>query len=102
MAEALARMWSQFQPQMYGRVAVLEMAAGPLADGTLTDTEREEATGAAHKLAGILGSFGLPEGTNLAREAETLCGCKSDAAAAAGVRIAEIVALLRNEIGSRK
>jgi HPt (histidine-containing phosphotransfer) domain-containing protein len=95
-------MWSQFLPQMYGRVAVLETAARPLADGTLTDTEREEATGAAHKLAGILGSFGLPEGTNLAREAETLCGCKSDAAPAAGARIAEIAALLRNEIGSRK
>ncbi len=102
LAEALARMWVQFLPQMYDRVAALETAAGPMADGTLSDTEREEATAAAHKLAGILGSFGLPEGTNLAREAEALCGCKSDAAPAAAARVAEIAALLRDQINSHK
>jgi HPt (histidine-containing phosphotransfer) domain-containing protein len=95
-------MWVQFLPQMYDRVSALETAAGPMADGTLSNSEREEATAAAHKLAGILGSFGLPEGTNLAREAETLCGCKADAARAAAARITEIAALLRNEIESRK
>jgi HPt (histidine-containing phosphotransfer) domain-containing protein len=102
MAEALSRMWGQFLPQMHDRVAVLETAAGPMADGTLSDTEREEANAAAHKLAGVLGSFGLPEGTNLAREAENLCGSKSDASPAAAARIIEIAALLRNQIESRR
>jgi HPt (histidine-containing phosphotransfer) domain-containing protein len=95
-------MWGEFLPQMYDRVAALESAAGPLAAGNLSESEREEATAAAHKLAGILGSFGLPEGTNLAREAENLCSSKSDASPAAAARITEIVALLRDEIGSRK
>lgn len=102
LAEALTRLWSQFLPQMYDRVTAIEKAAKPLGNGTLSDAEREEANAAAHKLAGILGSFGLPEGTILAREAETLCSCGPDAAPEASARLTEIVALLRNEIESRK
>jgi HPt (histidine-containing phosphotransfer) domain-containing protein len=102
LAEALTRLWSQFLPQMYERVDAIERAVGPLANGTISDTQREEADAAAHKLAGILGSFGIPEGTILAREAETLCNCGPEDAKAASARLTEIVALLRNEIESRK
>ena len=41
-------------------------------EGSLTAEQREQASSAAHKLAGVLGTFGLDEGTNLAREAEIL------------------------------
>ncbi|MGA9667772.1 MAG: Hpt domain-containing protein [Terracidiphilus sp.] len=102
LADALNRLWGQFLPQMYERVDAIERAAGPLGNGTLSDAEREEANAAAHKLAGILGSFGVPEGTILAREAETLCGCGSEDAPAAAARLTEVAALLRNEIENRK
>ena len=38
---------------------------------------RLRAVDAAHKLAGVLGTFGLPRGTELAREAEETFGRES-------------------------
>lgn len=72
MADALARLWARFLPEMLERVRVLESAATALVSGSLTDEERAAAAAAAHKLAGVLGTFGLAEGTELAREAETV------------------------------
>jgi len=72
MAEALARLWTKFLPEITQRVAVLEAAAISLAMGSLSSEEREAAHAAAHKLAGSLGSFGLHQGTDRARQAEVL------------------------------
>jgi HPt (histidine-containing phosphotransfer) domain-containing protein len=70
ISEALNQLWVKFLPQMEERLAVLEAANRELAAGSLSDEKRLAAAGAAHKLAGVLGTFGLAEGTNLAREAE--------------------------------
>src|SRR5215472_2805417 len=70
--EALDRLWKQFLPQIEERVATLEAASQALASGVLSDEQRDLAHAAAHKLAGILGTFGLTKGTVLAREAEIL------------------------------
>jgi HPt (histidine-containing phosphotransfer) domain-containing protein len=104
LSEALNRLWRQFLPQMFERVSVLDCAIGPLATGTLTGEQREEVNAAAHKLAGILGSFGLPEGTILARDAEGIFeGCsKSIPNPAAAARVARIVTQLRFLIQNRK
>jgi HPt (histidine-containing phosphotransfer) domain-containing protein len=72
LAEALNRLWSQFLPQIEERVSTLESAAAALAEVSLTPAQCEEASSAAHKLAGVLGTFGLDQGTELAREAESL------------------------------
>ena len=70
IAEALKHLWQKFLPQMQERVAVLEGANRALEAGSLSDEQRRAAAAAAHKLAGVLGTFGLTEGTTLAREAE--------------------------------
>jgi HPt (histidine-containing phosphotransfer) domain-containing protein len=70
IADALARLWTKFRPEMETRVSVLEAAAEALAVGSLSDEQRELAVGAAHKLAGTLGTFGLHRGTALASECE--------------------------------
>jgi HPt (histidine-containing phosphotransfer) domain-containing protein len=70
MAEALARLWTKFLPDIQQRVATLEVAAQALAAGALTNEQRESAHAAAHKLAGTLGMFSLHRGTDLARQAE--------------------------------
>ncbi len=70
MKEALDRLWKQFLPQIEERVAALESAATALAADRLSHDQREAAHAAAHKLAGVLGTFGLTKGTILAREAE--------------------------------
>ena len=72
LSEALDRLWIQFLPQMQERVSTLEAACTALAAGTLSVEQRAEANTAAHKLAGVLGTFGLTKGTVLAREAEVM------------------------------
>jgi len=80
---ALDRLWKQFHPQMEERVAALHMAARALSMGKLGDNQREAAQSAAHKLAGVLGTFGMTKGTILAREAEILYAGDADPASAA-------------------
>jgi HPt (histidine-containing phosphotransfer) domain-containing protein len=72
LAEAMSRLWAQFLPQIEERVSTLESAAVALAEGSLTPAQCEQASSAAHNLAGVLGTFGLDRGTELAREAELL------------------------------
>jgi len=74
IADAMNRLWVRFLPQIEARVATLEAAAGALAAGTLTEGLQQRASAEAHKLAGVLGTFGLHEGTELAREAENAYG----------------------------
>jgi len=98
--EALDRLWQQFLPQIEERVAVLENASTALSTGELSDHQRDAAQAAAHKLAGVLGTFGLTKGTILAREAEMLYSGDSDPALAE--RLNEIAAQLKAIIASRK
>jgi HPt (histidine-containing phosphotransfer) domain-containing protein len=67
---ALDQLWTKFLPQIIERIAILESAGDAHASGSLSLALCNNAADAAHKLAGILGSFGLGQGTVLAREAE--------------------------------
>ena len=97
--DALDRLWKQFLPQINERVAALEGAGKKLAECALSEEQREEAQFAAHKLAGVLGTFGLTKGTVLAREAELLCATDADPGSAA--QLSGIAAQLRSLINSR-
>lgn len=69
----LAAIWTKSRPVMQDRVALLRSAAETLrATGSLPEPQREEAISAAHKLAGVLGTFGFPQGTDAARAIEGL------------------------------
>jgi HPt (histidine-containing phosphotransfer) domain-containing protein len=104
LTEALDRLWIQFLPQMEERVAALEAASGSLAAGTLSPDLCAEAHAAAHKLAGVLGTFDLTRGTILAREAEMLfcCGPETDPDPDAAVRLTAIARQLRTIVAGRK
>jgi HPt (histidine-containing phosphotransfer) domain-containing protein len=91
--EALDRLWKQFLPQIEERMAAIESAGRALWSGELTDLQRDAAHAAAHKLAGVLGTFGLTKGTILAREAEFLSSGDADPAAAS--QLSEIARQLR-------
>ncbi len=67
---AIAAIWARSQTRLLGRVGVVEGAVAALAARALDDAQRSEATTEAHKLAGSLGTFGLPEGTEIARGIE--------------------------------
>lgn len=102
VAVAMNRLWLQFLPQIKERVAVLQAAALALAEGKLTAEHRGQAISAAHKLAGVLGTFGLAEGTILAREAETFYSNDLQTGSATSGRLTQIPLQLQAMFDDRK
>ncbi len=66
----LAALWERNLPVLRERFAQLELAAAAARAGTMTQPQRDGAIATAHKLAGSLGMFGYPEGTECARRIE--------------------------------
>jgi HPt (histidine-containing phosphotransfer) domain-containing protein len=101
VAEALDRLWNRFLPEIEERVAIIERAAAAIEAGSLTPELRRQAIAAAHKLAGTLGTFGLEEGTKVAREAEQFYIGESQSSPAS-TRPVELAAHLRAIVATRK
>ncbi len=101
LTEALDRMWIQFLPQIKERIAILDSAAAAFAANRLSIEQHEAANAAAHKLAGVLGSFGLTRGTVLARELEIMYSGEGGPDPALGQRLNSIAAELRTIVESR-
>jgi HPt (histidine-containing phosphotransfer) domain-containing protein len=70
--DLLATLWSRSQQNISDRLDVLRTAHRTLRTDPADKNARRAGADAAHKLAGILGTFGLPEGTNLARRIEVM------------------------------
>ena len=70
--DLLATLWSRSQQNIRERLDVLRTAHRTLRSNPTDNNDRRAGADAAHKLAGILGTFGLPEGTNLARRIEVM------------------------------
>ena len=88
----LAELWKQHLPEISERVGVLERACSTLEAEKLPAEERQAAVAAAHKLAGVLGTFGRTRGTELAREVE---GQLEDATARSAGELKARIAQLR-------
>jgi HPt (histidine-containing phosphotransfer) domain-containing protein len=100
--EALDRLWAQYLPLVKERIAILEAAAAASATHQLSAEQVEAAKSAAHKLAGVLGSYGLPRGTQVARELETMYSCLKDPGALLSAHLASLAAELRQIVETRK
>jgi HPt (histidine-containing phosphotransfer) domain-containing protein len=87
---ALAAIWERSRPLVRERLETVEAAASALQAGTLDDAARQEGVRASHQLAGSLGTFGMVEGTEVARALEGELGGGPDPA-----RVAELSARLR-------
>lgn len=70
LSAALEQVWARFRGMMFERLAAAEAAADAAAAGRLTDEIRRRGERECHKLVGALGTFGLHEGSRLAREIE--------------------------------
>jgi hypothetical protein len=90
---AIAALWRDSRPRALERVATLEDAVDALRADALDADTAAAATGEAHKLAGALGTFGMPEGTTQARAIER--ALTAGATAADAPALAERVAVLR-------
>ena len=102
LAAAVDRMWVQYLPLTEERVSALETAAKAFAEDRLSIEQHEAAQAAAHKLAGVLGTFGLTRGTVLAREAEIMFSRQNGPDPELAGKLAEIAAELRVIVASRR
>jgi HPt (histidine-containing phosphotransfer) domain-containing protein len=68
--ELLKQIWLRNRSTTLERLSVVEAAVAALAAGELAPDRRDAALGEAHKLRGILGTYGFDEGSVLAGEAE--------------------------------
>jgi len=66
---AIAALWVSAQGRVLDRIVTIDTAIAALAAG---EADPGAGAGEAHKLAGSLGTFGLPEGSRLAKELELL------------------------------
>ena len=102
VAAAMQRLWNQYLPQIQERVAMLQSAAESLSRDALSPDLRTSAGSAAHKLAGVLGTFGLEQGTELAREAEAFYSRDVKASPGQGERLLFIASQIRSMIALKK
>jgi HPt (histidine-containing phosphotransfer) domain-containing protein len=90
---ALTEVWQRTRPIVLARVATVELATAALPTAPASDERIEAGREEAHKLAGVLGTFGLEHGTNLARDLEEHLA--SPAAAAEATRLQRVAGDLR-------
>lgn len=101
LARAIDQLWTRFLPEITERVAILESAAAAVTEKKLSAARRSEAEAAAHKLAGVLGTFSLTRGTVLARELEVTYSRESSPGPDSGERLASLAAEIRAIVESR-
>jgi HPt (histidine-containing phosphotransfer) domain-containing protein len=102
LSQALDGIWIKFLPEMYERVGILEAAAEAFAANRMTIEQHQAASRAAHKLAGVLGTFSLTRGTVLARELEIMYSREDGPDPEMAHRLGEIAAELRTIVANRK
>ena len=88
----LASLWERSLPTLHERLTLLNDAVVAAQAGALTPQLRQNAMETAHKLAGSLGMFGYPEGTEFARRIEQRLEAKGPVDA---LRFAEDVAAMQ-------
>jgi len=93
---ALAVFWERNLPLLRDQLAQLDAASEAAATATLTPEQREGAAGMAHKLAGSLGMFGYPRGTEFARNIELLL---TEPGPVDALSLRELTTSLRESVG---
>ncbi len=99
--QRLAEIWDRHQGTMFERVANIDRVITALLDDSLTAEIRTNAWHCAHTLAGALGTFGLPLGSQIAKQIELLLGSEIDITPAHIPQLQTGVAQLQREIESK-
>jgi len=98
LTQRILKLWERYQSLCMERLSVIEEARPSAASTGLDDEVRGKAESAAHKLAGVLGSIGLPEGSKIASEIEALLKPGGTLAPGQLSRLSELVANLRSQL----
>jgi DNA-binding response OmpR family regulator/HPt (histidine-containing phosphotransfer) domain-containing protein len=98
----LVEIWNRHYAQMSERVETIERAITALESQSLSDQARLQAWQSAHTLAGALGTFGLPLGSQAAKQIELLLDAKTELTLAQFPQLQTKVIELRQEISSKR
>jgi len=98
LTQRILKLWERYQSLCMERLSVIEEARASASSTGLDDEVRGKAESAAHKLAGVLGSIGLPEGSKIASEIEALLKPGDTLAPGQLSRLSELVANLRSQL----
>ncbi|HEX4154734.1 MAG TPA: Hpt domain-containing protein [Acidobacteriaceae bacterium] len=90
--QLIAALWERSVPLICERLEELDRASNDAVHGSLSPAARASAAETAHKLAGSLGMFGYPRGTELARDLEQVLEAKG---AIDAITLCQLVASLR-------
>ena len=93
--QLISALWERSVPLITDRLNALGIACDAAARDRLSPLMRRGAADTAHKLAGSLGMFGYPRGTEIAREIEQLL--ESEGVVDAGL-LRELVVELRESL----
>ncbi len=94
---AIGQVWERFKERIADRVTAIEQANQALESGELPPELHAKAKQEAHKLAGSLGTFGLTEGSVIARQVEQLLQSPTLDASQSG-DLTALVQALRSQI----
>ena len=103
LARQMQLLWQEHRLEFVARIDTIESAHKDLAKGKVLDfAQRAEAASSAHKLAGVLGIFGLKDGTQAARNIENLlCADEEHPADHLATQLQPNIKALRKAIVSR-
>jgi diguanylate cyclase (GGDEF)-like protein len=92
------QIWHRFKARISEQVGVLEQAIAAVWHQQLDEVLRQQARQEAHTLAGSLGTFGLPEGSHLARQIEQLFQGEQPLSQNEAINLREWVVALRQAV----
>jgi DNA-binding response OmpR family regulator len=95
---SIDRIWHRFKDRVSEQVGVLEQMGIALWQKELDQDLRLQARQVAHTLAGSLGTFGLPEGSRLARQIEKTLQAEHSLSQDEATNLREWVMALRQEV----
>jgi hypothetical protein len=98
--QGMVQLWKNSRSGILERVRVIECAVLALRLGQLTDAARADAERAAHKLAGIAGTLGYWNATELAREAEAALSIDAKRSPEIVCRLGEIATALYAQLSA--
>jgi DNA-binding response OmpR family regulator len=95
---SINHIWHRFKDRISAQVGLLEQAVIALWQKELDQDLQQQARQEAHTLAGSLGTFGLPEGSRLARQIEHLFQAEQPLSEDEAVNLRDWVMSLRYEV----
>ncbi|NER02877.1 MAG: response regulator, partial [Okeania sp. SIO3C4] len=98
LQESISKIWDRFKGTINERIGVLEQAVIAGKNEILEIDLQKKAQQEAHKLAGSLGTFGLVDGSDLAREIESLLAAEKPLSSGKIFHLSNLVTSLCNKI----